>query len=247
MRKWSILTAALLVGGCSDEANNAPNKPTPQLSDLGFVSNDTAGSYPGSNEDSAPAATSDGGSPAADGATAGAADAAPAAADAGKAAADGANSPPPKGSGDAGATAGQPPGGACKSLCDCQQGLACAGGTCVAVTPPRYCCDKPGCPLKSFCFKASGLFGFCATATNPPPCASACDCPAGEYCNKGTCQKAGVPIYCCTGKCPQGSVCQELSGAFAICQGTTQGPCVSDADCQKGGRCFFGTCFPKSP
>jgi hypothetical protein len=64
----------------------------------------------------------------------------------------------------------------CKVDCDCNQGLACVNGKCIAGTKPTYCCDKPGCPVGQTCTDKSGNTGTC-----PWPGGNSC-VKQGGYC-----------------------------------------------------------------
>jgi hypothetical protein len=49
----------------------------------------------------------------------------------------------------------------CTTACDCQAGLGCSGGRCVAGTTDTYCCEAATCPTGSSCQSSSGAFATC--------------------------------------------------------------------------------------
>ncbi|MCA9665232.1 MAG: hypothetical protein KC503_06575 [Myxococcales bacterium] len=51
--------------------------------------------------------------------------------------------------------------GKCKVDCDCNQGLLCSNGSCIAGFVPAYCCDKSGCPANQRCTDSNGNPGYC--------------------------------------------------------------------------------------
>jgi hypothetical protein len=55
-------------------------------------------------------------------------------------------------------------------------------------------------------------------------CTSACDCQPGQGCFGGRCTNGGPPTYCCSSPtCPNGSVCQNTNGGYALCPMRTDG------------------------
>jgi len=50
----------------------------------------------------------------------------------------------------------------CQVDCDCNQGLLCADGQCLAGFAPQWCCDKPGCPPGARCVDRQGNAKQCA-------------------------------------------------------------------------------------
>ena len=137
-------------------------------------------------------------------------------------------------------------GDACKSPCDCKQGLDCQSGKCVKASLPIYCCDKPGCPEGEACLIPSGQRSKC---TKGPICVTHCDCQQGMACYQGQCTKAGQPIYCCEKKgCPSGSYCYKRNGSSSTCPGSSGSPnkCKHTCDCPAGLICLNGTCLKSS-
>ncbi len=49
----------------------------------------------------------------------------------------------------------------CKTACDCQPGLGCFEGRCLAGIAPVYCCDSPICPAGGMCQGSDGVHDLC--------------------------------------------------------------------------------------
>ena len=56
------------------------------------------------------------------------------------------------------------PTGTCQTACDCQPGIGCQNGRCMAGTSSTYCCEASTCPGGNACQSSSGSFGTCAGA-----------------------------------------------------------------------------------
>jgi hypothetical protein len=126
----------------------------------------------------------------------------------------------------------------CKTACDCPQGQACTGGTCITGTKPVYCCAKPGCPVSLPCINPSGTAGLCQGAST---CKNHCDCLQGQMCQSGQCITGTKPVYCCTKSgCPKGQACYNPNGTTGKCGGA--GQCSVDCDCLQGQMCAGGIC-----
>lgn len=131
----------------------------------------------------------------------------------------------------------------CTSACDCIQGEDCRNGQCVRVSPPVYCCSKPGCASGQICKDKAGKWSTCQ---GPPACKSACDCPQGKDCYKGSCIRVFPAVYCCSKVgCPSGQACFTEQNKPGSCPGTQ---CTSACDCkQQGQSCVRGRCVYTSP
>ena len=102
----------------------------------------------------------------------------------------------------------------CAVDCDCPQGQACQGGSCVPLTPGAYCCTKPGCMAGWPCTNPDGSKGTCPGGG---PCKTHCDCQQGFTCVSGGCMQ-GPPVYCCAKPgCPGGATCFNPSGTQGTC------------------------------
>ena len=122
---------------------------------------------------------------------------------------------------------GQPPGGMCNTACDCESGLACLQGQCMASNFGKlYCCESSDCPQGNICQSAMGNFSQCGGGGGGgggggSSCMTACDCTPGLACLQGSCVMSMFgAVYCCdNGMCPQGSFCQSSQGGFMQCGG----------------------------
>ena len=63
--------------------------------------------------------------------------------------------------------AAQTPTPQCTTACDCQAGLACFNGHCLAGIMPVYCCDMGLCPLGAMCDHVDGIRDTCAASPTP--------------------------------------------------------------------------------
>ncbi len=123
------------------------------------------------------------------------------------------------------------PGSQCKTACDCpRQGQACIRGRCASVSPPVYCCDKPGCVAGLTCEDRSGNLKTCPSKK----CKTACDCSQGQDCRNGQCVRVYPPVYCCDKPgCPSRRACVKRDGSSSQCPQF----CRTACDCPQGQGC----------
>jgi hypothetical protein len=121
----------------------------------------------------------------------------------------------------------------CRSVCDCNEGLACRNGQCSVGPPDAPCCTRPAsCKDGERCQEADGTFGVCG---KQPACQTTCDCPQGADCTNGECIFGFVPVYCCTkAGCPDGEFCKNPDGS--------QTSCPSAPDCGNDSQCGVARC-----
>jgi hypothetical protein len=103
----------------------------------------------------------------------------------------------------------------CRTACDCEPGLGCFEGQCIAGVDPVYCCESDRCPAGEACQHRSGERDVCRKAE----CRTACDCEPGLGCFEGQCLAGIVPVFCCEGdQCPAGDQCQHRDGRMDRCE-----------------------------
>ena len=133
----------------------------------------------------------------------------------------------------------------CKVRCDCNQGLECVSGKCIAGVAPVYCCDKAGCRAGAACKDKAGKDGKCGGSSG--------GCKANGDCGKPSCRTQLTNCVQTTPTCSSGK-CSNVNKTVsnASCNSTT-GLCVaakrcrSSADCgsasckQSGGTCVLST------
>jgi hypothetical protein len=149
----------------------------------------------------------------------------------------------------------------CRTACDCEPGLACIQGKCIAATAPVFCCENARCPAGEQCQHRDGTRGRCP---NRPECRTACDCEPGLGCFDGQCIAGFAPVFCCKGRqCPAGEQCQHRDGRMDSCQsacvdqlwrcetpGGRDAACGADRFCSCSASCPFcedcgpGVCVP---
>ncbi|MCK6509951.1 hypothetical protein L6R29_08305 [Myxococcota bacterium] len=119
---------------------------------------------------------------------------------------------------------------ACKTHCDCTQGMMCSNGQCFSGTAITYCCTKPGCLAGATCTNPDGTKGTCPTTkTDCEIKGGQCvvqgtACPSGTYLNTtvscGSIRSLNccLPNPCATIRC-QGPTCATTS--TGTCNETT--------------------------
>ena len=55
----------------------------------------------------------------------------------------------------------------CRTACDCEPGLGCFDGQCIAGFAPVYCCDSDVCPMGEQCQAMDGTRGRCGGDMGP--------------------------------------------------------------------------------
>lgn len=114
----------------------------------------------------------------------------------------------------------------CRTACDCDPGLGCFDGQCIAGFAPVYCCEQGPCPGGQQCQHRDGSMDVCGHAC------------VGEVWECGL----AAPLACgesrvcaCTASCP---LCEECGPPVCVPQATpTPWRCEADADCGPDYRC----------
>jgi hypothetical protein len=114
----------------------------------------------------------------------------------------------------------------CQTACDCEPGLGCFDGQCIAGFAPVYCCEADQCPGGQQCQHRDGRQDRCAQ-----PCVTQawrCDTP-GNPCDEDR-------VCACTASCPG---CEDCGPGVCLPRGTsTPYRCEADGSCkQPGDRC----------
>jgi len=63
----------------------------------------------------------------------------------------------------------------CRTACDCEPGLGCFDGQCIAGFAPVYCCDSATCPSGEQCQHRSGEMDRCSNPTCADGCGLTCE------------------------------------------------------------------------
>ncbi|MGH7788108.1 MAG: hypothetical protein ACRERC_14645 [Candidatus Binatia bacterium] len=131
----------------------------------------------------------------------------------------------------------------CRTACDCEPGVGCFDGQCIAGFAPVYCCDGAECPADQQCQHRDGRHDRCGQAClnqvwrcdtaggscgADRTCSCSASCPTCEDCGPGVCVPPGTATpYRCTaeGGCSQpGDRCACVSScpecddcAFSVC------------------------------
>ncbi len=98
--------------------------------------------------------------------------------------------------------------GRCRVNCDCDQGLMCVTGRCIAGVRPTYCCDTAGCPAGESCTDSSGTAGTCpAPATDCEMAGGMCvvqftPCPRGTRADSTVSCGGARALRCCLPRRP---------------------------------------------
>jgi hypothetical protein len=103
----------------------------------------------------------------------------------------------------------------CRTACDCEPGLGCFDGQCIAGFAPVFCCESSQCPAGEQCQHRNGEMSECRAE---PACKTACDCEPGLGCFNGECIAGIVPVFCCDSpQCTAGQRCQHRNGRMDYC------------------------------
>lgn len=125
----------------------------------------------------------------------------------------------------------------CRTACDCDPGLGCFDGKCIAGFAPVFCCEGEQCPAGDQCQHRDGRMDRCekrcveqAWLCNDDPDASDRGCGANRVCS-------------CTASCP---TCEDCGPNVCLPPGLpTPYECNDDGGCaQAGDRC---TCISSCP
>ena len=132
----------------------------------------------------------------------------------------------------------------CETHCDCNQGLMCIQGQCIAGIIPVFCCENPGCPEGERCTHADGSEGICE---EEPECREPADCLdhfwnircVGHWaCVRGQCEEVCDDEGCGDGFCDREGG-ESPQSCFLDCR---QG-CETHCDCDQGLMCVEGQCL----
>lgn len=122
----------------------------------------------------------------------------------------------------------------CETACDCDAGLACIDGQCIAAFAPVYCCEGDQCPSGQQCQHRDGRQDRCGQG-----CLSAawrCDTP-GSACGQDR-------VCACSASCPD---CEDCGPGVCVPRGSaTPYRCAADGSCsQPGDRCLCVSSCPE--
>ena len=115
----------------------------------------------------------------------------------------------------------------CQTACDCDAGLGCFDGQCIAGVVPVYCCESDQCPVDSQCQHRDG---------RPDRCGQACVTSAWHCDSPGS--ACGQDRMCdCTASC---AGCDDCGPGVCLPHGSpTPYACSADGSCsQSGDRCL---------
>lgn len=136
----------------------------------------------------------------------------------------------------------------CRTACDCDPGLGCFNGRCIAGFAPVYCCEGDTCPAGQQCQHRDGEMDRCHpicedtywSCENPGNrdeacgddrvCSCSAACPSCENCGPGVCVPPGSPTpYECgdDGRCAEGDQCVCVSSC-PECDDCVQAVCVPE-------------------
>jgi hypothetical protein len=136
----------------------------------------------------------------------------------------------------------------CQTACDCEPGLGCFDGQCIAGFAPVFCCESDQCPADQQCQHRDGRLDRCGQSCitqawrcdNPGGaceqdrvCMCSASCPDCEDCGPGVCMPRGsaTPYRCrAEGGCSQpGDRCQCVSSC-PECDDCALSVCVPGCD-----------------
>ncbi len=125
----------------------------------------------------------------------------------------------------------------CKTACDCEPGLGCFEGQCIAGFAPVYCCDSDVCPAGNQCQHRDGRMDRCEEV-----CVDqvwTCDHPGSSD------RACGDDRRCsCLASCP---FCEDCGGGICVPpRAPTPYKCSDDGTCsQPGDRCICASSCPE--
>jgi hypothetical protein len=114
----------------------------------------------------------------------------------------------------------------CQTACDCEPGLGCFDGQCIAGFAPVFCCEGEQCPAGQQCQHRDGRHDRCGQACVTQ--AWRCDNPGGPCEDDRVCT--------CSASCPE---CEDCGPGVCVPRGTaTPYRCEEDGSCSHpGDRC----------
>lgn len=142
----------------------------------------------------------------------------------------------------------------CRTACDCDPGLGCFDGQCIAGFAPVLCCERDGCGDTGICQSETGTFKRCGNDGCHAPqvwlcpdksmglgnmidgcgegrqCSCSASCQLCEDCGPGVCVPSGTPTpYRCEsdGDCAQGDSCECVSSC-PDCDDCAMSVCVPE-------------------
>jgi len=122
----------------------------------------------------------------------------------------------------------------CQTACDCEPGLGCFDGQCIAGFAPVFCCEGDQCPGDQQCQHRDGRQDRCGQACVTQ--AWRCDNPGGQCGQDRVCS--------CSASCP---TCEDCGPGVCLPHGSpTPYKCSADGDCsQPGDRCLCVSSCPE--
>lgn len=122
----------------------------------------------------------------------------------------------------------------CRTACDCETGLGCFDGRCIAGFAPVFCCERDGCTEFGVCQSESGEFKRCGDDD--------CESPQMWLCPDSSSDRSTMVDGCgegrecsCSASC---QFCEDCGPGVCVPEGApTPYRCESDADCADGDSC----------
>ncbi len=123
----------------------------------------------------------------------------------------------------------------CRTACDCEPGLGCFNGQCLAGFAPVYCCEGDVCPTGNQCQHRDGRMDRCERSCTEH--AWLCDENAGLECGEGR-------VCSCTASCPN---CEDCGpNACVPPNSPTPYRCDADGGCARDGdKCICLSSCPE--
>lgn len=125
----------------------------------------------------------------------------------------------------------------CRTACDCEPGLGCFDGQCIAGFAPVFCCEGRQCPAGEQCQHRDGPMDRCGAVCTDQ--LWSCDIPGGAN------RACGDDRVCsCTASCP---LCEDCGPGVCVPPGLpTPYKCNDDGSCRHpGDRCVCVSSCPE--